>query len=128
MMVFAKIEPGIVLGQSEFRVTNAEVSEWTSLFPSDGAALPVMPHAMVAMVSMRAFMEIMQDRPKGNIHAGQSTLIWALPYIGDILITRLRCIEKTLKDERRWITFETDTVRSCGKALFRGQMKMLWAA
>ena len=127
-MVFAKIEPGNVLGRSEFRLTNAEVSEWISLFPSDALALPAMPCAMTSMVSMRAFMDVMRDRPKGNIHAGQSTWIWALPSIGEVLVTRLRCLEKTLKYERRWIMFETDTVDSSGKALFRGQMRMLWAA
>ena len=127
-MTFDKVKLGIVLGQSEFRLTDAEVSEWTSLFPSDAAGLPTMPRAMISMVSMRAFMEIMSDRPKGNIHAGQSSLISALPQIGDTLVTRLRCANKILKNERRWITFETDTVCSCGKALFRGKMKMIWAA
>jgi hypothetical protein len=128
MMVFDNIEPGIVLGQSEFRVTDAAVSEWTSLFPSDATGLPVMPRAMISMISMRAFMEIVHDRPKGNVHAEQSTVLSALPSIGDTLMTRLRCLEKVLKNGRRWITFETDTVDSRGKALFRGQMKILWAA
>ena len=128
MMIFADIAPGVELGQSEFRLTDAAASEWTSLFPSDATAMPVMPRAMVAMVTMRAFMEIMHDRPKGNIHAEQSTSIAVLPSIGDVMTTRLRCLEKTLKNGRRWITFGTETVRSCGTPLFRGRMKMLWAA
>jgi hypothetical protein len=127
-MIFADIMPGVDLGESEFRLTDAEIAEWTSLFPCDAAALPVMPRAMVAMVVMRAFMAIMHDRPKGNIHAEQSTAIAVLPSIGDVMTTRLRSIEKTLKNGRRWITFESETVRSCGTLLFRGRMKMLWGA
>lgn len=128
MMVFDNIAPGAVLGQSEFRLTLAEVSEWTSLFPSDAVSLPRMPRAMISMVVMRAFMDIMRDRPKGNVHAGQSASIRALPVIGETLVTCLRCLDKAFMSERRWITFETDTTNSSGQALFKGQMNMLWAA
>jgi hypothetical protein len=128
MIGFADITPGAGMGEATFTLTETEASQWSTLFPGDARYLPTMPRAMIAMVVMRAFMEIMQDRPKGNIHAGQTFWLSELPKLGEGMTTRLRCVDKSFKNDRRWITFETQTVRTAGNLLFRGQIKMIWAA
>lgn len=128
MIAFADILPGSVMGQSVFRLTDVEASQWTALFPTDARYLPTMPRAMVAMVVMRAFMEIMHDRPKGNIHAGQTFWFSALPKLGEIMTTQLRCVEKFIKSDKRWVVFETKTMNAMATPLFRGKMNLIWAA
>jgi hypothetical protein len=128
MMDFAHLVPGASMGYSEFRLTEAETSEWIGLFPNDARYLPMMPRAMISMVVMRAFMEIMRDRPKGNLHAGQTFWLSALPRLGAIMTTRLSCAEKNLKNGRRWVTFESETVNDAAVLLFRGKMSLVWAA
>jgi hypothetical protein len=128
MIGFADLVPGTRMGESEFRLTDVEVSKWTSLFPNDACYLPVMPRAMIAMVVMRAFMDIMRDRPKGNIHAGQTFWLSALPKLGEILTTRIHCVDKSIKNGRHWVVFESDTIDASEKPLFRGKMNLIWAA
>ncbi len=128
MMAFADLVPGSLMGVAEFRLTEVETSEWLALFPNDARYLPTMPRAMIAMVVMRAFMEIMRDRPQGNLHAGQTFWLSALPKLGAIMTTRLRCVEKNLKNGRRWVAFESETVGEAAAPLFRGKMNLIWAA
>jgi hypothetical protein len=73
-------------------------------------------------------MQLMQDRPPGNIHAGQKFWIPRLPELNERLVTSLRCIGKELRNGRRWVTFGTKTVDAARGVLFQGQMKMIWAA
>ena len=87
-----------------------------------------MPPAMIAMVFMRAYVKIMKERPPGNVHAGQKFWVSRLPTLGDQLTTRLSCTGKEIKNNRRWVTFDANTVDAAGQLLFRGQMKSIWAA
>lgn len=128
MMTFDRIEAGKALGEHNFAFTDEAMEQWAALFPDDRQSLPAMPAAMVAMVVMRAFITILADRPPGNIHAGQNFWLARLPQIGNRLSTRLACIGKEFKNNRRWITFRTDTSDADGAPLFRGQMTTIWAA
>lgn len=128
MMAFVDLVPGALMGEAEFRLTEAETSQWVGLFPNDTRYLPTMPRAMISMVVMRAFMDIMRDRPQGNLHAGQTFWLSALPKFGAIMTTRLRCVDKHLKNGRRWVAFESETVGDAAALLFRGKMNLIWAA
>ena len=128
MMAFVDLVPGALMGEAEFRLTEAETSQWVGLFPNDTRYLPTMPRAMISMVVMRAFMDIMRDRPQGNLHAGQTFWLSALPKFGATMTTRLRCVEKHLKNGRRWVAFESETVGDAAALLFRGKMNLIWAA
>jgi hypothetical protein len=126
--MFDDFQPGTLLGEREFNFTDATAAEWCALFPDDRRSLPAMPAAMIAMVLMRAFVSILDDRPPGNVHAGQKFWVSRLPVLGDRLTTRMGCIGKELKSNRRWLTFRSDTTDSAGGLLFRGQMTTIWAA
>lgn len=128
MMIFETIQPATDFGACPFEFTAETVAEWTALFPDDRAALPNMPPAMMSMVVMRAFMVLMRDRPPGNIHAGQKYWISALPVLGETLSTRLICLGKEFKNERRWVRFGSETVGRAGALFFRGEMTTIWAA
>jgi hypothetical protein len=128
MMTFADFQPVSLLGESDFEFTDETMGEWSALFPDDRASLPKMPPAMIAMVFMRAYVKIVNERPPGNVHAGQKFWVSRLPKLGDRLTTRLSCTGKEIKSNRRWVTFDANTVDAAGQLLFRGQMKTIWAA
>jgi hypothetical protein len=128
MMTFADLEPGATLGMHHMVLAQDTVDQWTALFPDDQQSLPTMPAAMTAMILMRAFTEILSQRPRGNIHAGQKFWISRLPHVGDEITTTLRCIGKEEKNGRRWVTFSSNTNDTAGRLLFRGQTTTIWAA
>jgi hypothetical protein len=126
MMTFDKLEPGAVLGEHAFALTDDAAAEWTALFPDDAECLPTMPPAMIAMVIMQAFVTLLHDRPQGNIHAGQRFWISRLPALNDQIVTTLTCAGKELRNGRRWVTFASDTNDAAGRLLFRGEMTTIW--
>jgi acyl dehydratase len=128
MITFADLQPGAALGECSFTVGEETVAQWTALFPGDRASLPLMPPAMIVMVVMRAYMALIKDRPPGNIHAGQKFSISRLPVLNETVTTKLSCMRKELKKDRRWVTFATDTTDAAGELLFRGEITTIWAA
>ena len=128
MRTFADFVPEAMLGEHHFTLSEDAVDQWTGLFPDDRASLPVMPPAMVVMVFMRAFVAILHDRPRGNVHAAQKFWISRLPLLNERMTTTFRCIGKEEKSNRRWLTFSADTLDATGGPLFRGQMTTIWAA
>ena len=126
MITFDDLEPGAALGESTFPFTGEALEQWLALFPGDRAAAPCMPAAMVVMVMMRAYVELMHERPPGNVHAAQRLHITRLPALGAQLTTRLSCTAQELKRDRRWVTFAFDTTEA-GAPLFRGEMTTIWA-
>jgi len=128
MMTFDRFTPGSVLGSREFDFSEAALAEWTALFPDDAACRPLMPRAMVAMVIMRTFVSVLEDRPPGNVHAGQKFRIDRLPRLDERLTTELSCMSKEFKKDRRWISFGFDTRDAERRPLFFGEMTTIWAA
>ena len=128
MRTFDDFRPGETLGERNFALTEEAVAMWAELFPRHRKGLPAMPPAMVAMIVMRAFVDVLADRPRGNVHAAQKFWIARLPRLGDRLTTRLACTGKELKSGRRWVTFGSETIDAAGSLMFRGQMTTIWAA
>jgi hypothetical protein len=128
MITFADFQPGSVLGERKFAFDDAALAQWLKLFPDDRGAAPLMPPAMVAMVIMRTFTDVLRDRPPGNIHARQTFGITRLPKLNEHLTTTLSCTGKELKRERRWVSFLFDTTDQAKQPLFRGEMTTVWSA
>jgi hypothetical protein len=128
MMTFDTFAPGAVIGARPFTFDRAALDAWATLFPADAAAAPQMPAGMIAMVTMRAYMELMADRPPGNVHATQAFSVTRLPRLGDALTTTLRCSGKELRNGRRWVNLASETRDAAGERLFGGDLTMIWAA
>ena len=128
MITFADFQPGAVLGERTFAFDDAALAQWLKVFPDDRDAAPLMPPAMIAMVIMRTFTDVLRDRPPGNIHARQTFSVTRLPTLNEHLTTTLSCRDKELKRERRWVTFLFDTTDAAHAPLFRGEMTTVWAA
>jgi len=126
MFLFETFEPGRMIGSRTLTLTAELLQQWLNLFPEDRDS-ERMPSGMTAAVYSRAYSDILQPRPPGNVHGQQRFTIAKLPVVGDTLVTDLRCEGKELKGERRWVRFASETRRTDGTLLFTGLMTTLWA-
>ena len=127
MLVFDTFRPGEIIGTRSLTLDHALVDQWVTLYPEDRDS-DRMPPGMTAVVMIRAYSEILQPRPPGNVHGAQRFEIARLPRIGDTLVTTISCESKQLKGERRWVRFVSETRRADGTPMFTGLMTTLWAA
>lgn len=126
MITYEAFSPGFVIGSSSAPLDAAQLRAWRDLFPEDDQE-GVMPHGMIAVIAMRAYAELVQPRPPGNIHAAQHFDLFRLPRVGETLTTTITCVEKEIRKERRRVTLQMDCTGTEGPA-FRGRMTVLWAA
>jgi hypothetical protein len=127
VLTFSSFAPGTLMGRAEMLLDAAAFQQWFELFPEDEQGT-VMPAGMVAVVTMRAYSEVVAPRPPGNVHGAQRFEIERLPLLGDRLVTEFRCVDKKLRGERKWVTFGSTTTGPAGKRFFTGRMTILWAA
>jgi hypothetical protein len=126
MITYDGFAPPQVMGVRELVLDDALLRAWHGLFHTEGAD-EVMPHGMVAAITMRAYTDILQPRPPGNVHAAQRFDLLRLPRRGERLTTTVSCLGKEIRKGRRWVTFGIETSGTDGPA-FRGRTTMIWAA
>jgi acyl dehydratase len=126
MITYADFEPGRVMGSSDFTLGAAALDAWCRLFPADDLG-GAMPHGMAAVIAMRAYVEVVQPRPPGNVHAAQRFEVVRLPRLGETLTTAVACVAKEIRRDRRRVTFGTETAGSDGRLAISGRMTVLWA-
>jgi len=126
MFLFDTFEPGAVIGARSLTLTPDLVERWLVLFPDDRGG-EKMPPGMTAVVFIRAYSDLLQPRPPGNIHGAQVFEVRRLPAVGETVGTTLSCRDKELRGDRRWVRFATQTRSAGGEMLFTGLMTTLWA-
>lgn len=128
MITFDDFEPGRCFGSVPITLDERLWSNWTRLYPGDTASSPDMPEGMTAVLVMQAYMGLVAPRPPGNVHASQSFEVVRMPRIGQTVTTSVTCTGKELRNGRRWIDLATDSCDAEGQHLFKGRMRMIWAA
>jgi hypothetical protein len=108
-------------------LTGRLVEQWRELFPDDDTG-EVMPAGMMAVVSIKAYSDILVPRPAGNMHGEQRFEIARLPRVDEVLTTSLRCVSKEQKKGRNWIRYEINTSDETGELCFISFMNVIWAA
>ena len=126
-LTFEQFQPGESFGSLTYTLDKGVFDSWTALYPHDPAT-DTMPHGMTAPVFMRAYAELVQPRPPGNVHGAQRFEVSRLPRLGETLTTTVTCAGKELKGSRRWVTLEGITTGEGGALAFRSVMTILWAA
>jgi acyl dehydratase len=127
MKLFDGFVVGELLGEHSLLLGENEMTEWEWLFP--GTVLGgTAPPGFVAVVTMRSFLSIVTPRPPGNVHGSQRFDLHRLPKVGEMLATRITCVGKEIKHERKWVDFSTETVGQGGELCFEGRMSIAWAA
>jgi hypothetical protein len=123
---FASIEVGREYGVHDFILDAELVRRWLAVY-SAVLERDKMPEGMLAVVSIRAYMAILPNRPPGGVHASQRYEIFRLPSVGDLLQTSMRCISKAEKSGRLWVELETATRTSDGTLHFKSVQTNIWA-
>ena len=127
MYTFDSLPVAVTLGSRELTLTDDLVGAWLRLFPEDRGD-GRMPAGMVAVVSIRAYADVVAPRPPGNVHGAQRFEIVERPRVGERLVTAVAIRNKEIKRDRRWVHLATDTIGDDGTPRFRGRMTILWAA
>lgn len=129
MLTFDRLSAGELLGSTVLTFDAAWLEHWERLFPgSVSAAGNHLPSGLAVALSMRGYIELLGDRPKGNVHAGLQ-LVWGdpIPRSTDV-VARLLCARKELKNERRWVWFDNELMSRHGALHLKASMTLLWAA
>ncbi|MBI5908911.1 MAG: MaoC family dehydratase [Betaproteobacteria bacterium] len=120
-------EPGKVYGVTEFTVDETVVAKWRSVYPGDNDP-GVMPAGMLAMIIVGAVLTCNAPRPPGGVHGGQSFDVRRMPRIGETLLTEVKCLDKEIKKERKWVRALTTTrSKDTGEIVLTGIMTTLVA-
>lgn len=64
--------------------------------------------------------------PPGVIHAGQVFEFSGLMLAGDTIVSRGRVLEKAIRKERKFVTFETLHDNQHGQRVARGEISVIW--
>jgi hypothetical protein len=124
---FDRFEPGVAIGRRDYVLTQEDCDKWFALFPEDRMG-NTMPPGMMASVTMQAYASILAKKPPGNVHGAQRFDLRRLPRIGDTLTTELRCTDKSIRSDRKWLTLEMNTTDSSGTLMWAARLTVLWAA
>lgn len=101
-------KPGKSYGTKAFDTTPALVEKWRTVYAADSGS-EVIPAGMLAMIVVDAVLTCNAPRPPGGVHAGQSFEVHRLPLIGERLNTEVVCIDKEIKNNRKWVKVRTTT-------------------
>ncbi len=126
-LTFNDFEPGKSFGTLTETPDPALLDQWSKLYPNDVVPPGAMPRGISTVLMMRAYMQLLQPRPPGNIHARQKMRLHSPIRPGDRISTELRCVSKEVRRERRYVTFEAHGTRQDGACCFEGVMTMIWA-
>jgi len=84
--------------------------------------------SIVPLLLMRAFTTIVDNRPPGNLHVGQTCELHQLPRAGSTLDAEVFCRYKEIKRNRLIIRFEVFLSEpSTGHRLLSGLTTIFWA-
>ena len=88
--------------------------------------MDILSTADLLALLMRGYCRIVTPRPPGNIHASQTVRFLDKASIGDVLEVSLTCIDKTAKNDRKWLRFEAAVNRGPTKVM-EADMTFIWA-
>ena len=130
---FDDFQPGADLGTVEVVIDPRRLDLWRRIYgpetdssrtsPAEGG-----PPGLLVAAMMAGYIKVIQPRPPGNVHAGQ-TLAFTPHRVrpGARLSLSFSCLDKVLKRERRWITFGV-RVHDGEQLAMRGEISSIWAA
>lgn len=127
---FADFHPGHSFGEMSITLDAVRLAKWNAIY--GGASEPYnpsrpLPCGLLVTCMMEAYLGLIQPRPPGNIHAGQS-LEFSTGHVrlGDTVTMKATCRDKTERNGRGWVTFALTVTRGA-ETLLRGDVRSIWA-
>ena len=87
----------------------------------------VAPPAIAAIFFMDAVGKAFPNRPPGGIHSKQLFNFISAPKPGDILLTKLKIVDKYLKKAMKYVIIEGGTERQDGTLICLGRLTVIWS-
>lgn len=128
LYTYERFTPGAVLGDWEERLDANLLAVWDRLFGAQAQDAPARQAGLAVALMMRAYLNIVAPRPPGNIHARQELAVRNLPLAGEVVRSRVRCLDKEMRRDRRYLQLEVSGKGAGGRALYTGKMNLIWAA
>lgn len=124
---FSRFVVGRLIGSSFQTISSDLRKKWEGIF-EDPISDNRPPLGMAQFLVMRAYTEVVQPRPPGNIHAGQRMEIYSTPALGQCMLAEIRCADKYVKRDRKLVIFEVtlSDQESC-ILLFKSKVTVFWA-
>ncbi|MFT6774462.1 MAG: hypothetical protein ACJA1L_002174 [Paracoccaceae bacterium] len=123
---FDDFVPGATMAVIDVPLDPARIARWEEIYgpPPPGP----LPSSLTVAAMMEAFINAIQPRPSGNVHASQAMAFAEhRPAPGDVLTITCDVQGKELKRGRRWVTFGVSA--SVGDRLaMTGALRIIWAA
>lgn len=123
--VFDDFSPGQPLGNLAVTLDDAHFDNWTAIYGERSARARV-PAGMLVAAMMKAYLNAIQPRPPGNIHASQKLVFHRPVHAGDRLEAQVSCLSKERRKERGWVTFGV-VLRVAGQDVLNGEIQTIWA-
>ncbi len=127
-LAFDDLKVGSHLGSYTEAIDGHLLEQWRALYPWDLSTKDEAPCSVAMALIMRAYMQVVTPRPPGNIHAEQLLEMLSPLKLGRHVTTRLSCVEKYLRHDRRFIEFAAEiTDEESHEPLVRARLKLIWA-
>lgn len=130
-VLYADLMPNVLMGQ-HIDVFDKNMSEkWQAIFnaTSDNDQSDAAQRASMALVlAMRAMLTVVAPRPPGNVHARQKITTYELPRLNETIHSKVTCLNKEIKRDRRYVDFEVIGQSADGRKIYEAQMSLIWAA
>lgn len=111
------------------RVDDSMIESWKKIYGDNGvSADSEIPEGMMQALAMRAFLNLVTPRPPGNIHLGQTMRLHAVANLDDLISVSVVCAGKQIRKERKIVQLAVSGRTDRGKAVFDGEMTLIWAA
>lgn len=125
---FARFEVGAKLGSSEQCIDERLIESWNSIYGAmnrNGA----LPYGVAQLLTMKAYAEVVQPRPPGNIHAAQKCELVGVPQQGRELHVDVYCVAKYERRNRNVVDFQVNIADAVSGQLYsRSILEICWAA
>ena len=126
-ILFEHFQPGVVMGETT-EIFSAQLADrWHQIF-GNAQQTRARGAGLAVVMMMRAYLAVVTPRPPGNVHARQRFALQRAPEHGEPVTTRITCVSKELRRERRYVELEAHGRDATGAPMYHASMTLIWAA
>ena len=126
LWTFEKFEVGALIGSSLQRVDEF-IKSWGSIYgviDRNGS----LPYGAAQLLIMKAYAEVVQPRPPGNIHATQKCRLNSVPVLGRETKVSVSCTAKYIRGNRKVVDFGVEISDAESGLLYAAStLEICWA-
>ncbi len=135
---YDQIEAGLTLPEIEFEISEERVKHYVQaiedfnpIYLEDEQALRagfprrIAPPTIGALFIMKVYADL-GGQPDGTIHTQQSFKFFGPIYVGEIIRTSSRVIDKFIKRDKQYVLVETHSLNSRKELIMLGRSTFIW--